>query len=124
MGYQIELSDDGKYIRIRISGEMTVELAHEFSAKLQEMSRQTGVKRFLFDSRGAQNASSMLENYSFAYRDSEALGLERNVRSAILVSHGDKSHNFIEITMRNAGFNVRLFTSEAMAVEWLEANGD
>jgi hypothetical protein len=78
------------------------------------------IKRFLFDVRMARNACSILENYHYAYNDPDNLHLLKDIRSAILVSKGDQSHDFVETTLRNAGINVKIFTDESAAVKFLE----
>lgn len=120
MSYQITVSENGKYFRIRSSGDVTVEHAYRWSEDLKEMSQAHGIRRYLFDVRNSRNVSDVLENYKFAYRDADRLGLDKTVRSAILVSYGDQSHDFIAATMHNAGFYVRLFTDERAAMLWLD----
>jgi len=48
------------------------------------------------------------------------LDLQKNARSAILTSRDDRSHDMVETFMRNAGYNVRIFTDESAAVAWLD----
>lgn len=120
MSYTIEISESGKFFRIRVEGEVSVELANEWSMELMELSSVRGIQRYLFDTRTARNVSSMVQNYNFAYHDSHELQLSRSARSVILACQEDDSHNFVVTTMRNAGFNVKLFTDESSAVAWLE----
>jgi hypothetical protein len=120
MSYSITVSASGKYFRIRVDGETSVELARKWSAELQELGGVYHIKRFLFDARLAKNMSSVVENYQFAYKDSVELSLDRSARSAILASQDDDSHNFLELAMSNAGFDVRVFTDESLATGWLD----
>lgn len=122
MDYTIELSDDQKFFRVKVRGRVTTDLARQWYADLEDRNRSLGVKRFLFDVRSASNVSSVIENYLFAYEDTVELDMSRDVRSAILVSEGDRSHDFVETTFRNAGYNVKIFTDESSAVKWLEEN--
>jgi hypothetical protein len=46
--------------------------------------------------------------------------LERDNRAAILVDPTDRSHDFVEVVSRNAGYNVRVFIEEERAIAWLE----
>ncbi len=50
--------------------------------------------------------------------DVKLFGLNRNSRIAILVDLNDKSHNFIETVLRNAGYNCRIFFNEDAVVKW------
>jgi hypothetical protein len=121
--YSIEVSDRQTFLRVTTTGSISIELVRQWSVDVEARSRATGVRRYLFDVRSAKNACSAIESYMFAYKEAAALNLSRVVRSAILVGADDKSHDFVETTMRNAGFNVRLFSDEATAIAWLE-DGD
>jgi hypothetical protein len=120
MSYQIKISGDGKYIRVQATGNITVDVARQWSHEVKRMSDESGIRHFLFDLRNAENTSSLVDIYNFAYRDADRIGLVRDVFSAILVDPKDKSHNFVELTMRNAGYNVKLFTDEESALKWFE----
>ena len=120
MSYRITLSESGEFYRIVALEDVTVELARQWLAEVNDLSREQEVSCFLFDVRNARNISSDLENYYLARRDADRLGLERDARTAILVSEGDTSYDFVETTMQNAGFNVRIFTNEQAAAQWLD----
>lgn len=72
--------------------------------------------------RGTPNTQSVVLNYDFAYKDLEDMHVDRGTKSAVLVSPGDDSHDFVMIAIRNAGFNGRKFTDEAAAIAWLESD--
>jgi len=122
MSYTITLSESRKFLEVKATGPITIDIVRQWSADIEKMSRAMDIRRFLFDVRTAQNVCTVLENYFFAYRNSMELNLPRDVRSAILVSERDQSHDFVETTLRNAGYNVRIFTDESSAVKWLEEN--
>ena len=119
LDYTIELSKNHKYLRVKALSPVTTDIVRRWSEDLVERSRELNIRCFLFDVRSVSNVSSVLENYFFAYEDTTALGLSRNNRAAILVSEEDRSHNFAETTLRNFGYDVRIFTDESAAIEWL-----
>jgi len=120
MNYTITISDNGKYLICRVTGEITVDIAREFTKELYRLSRNLKIKRFLNDVRGASNALSTLQNYDFAYKDMEEMNLQRDACSAILVGPADRTHDFVGTVIQNAGYNVRIFHEEGAAVAWLE----
>ncbi len=120
MSYTVSLSENEKYIICCVSGEMDIDIAKQFTIDMNELSHETRIKRFLVDVRKAPNVSDMFDNYKFAYKDMNELDLQRDVRSAILVSTGDKSHDFVGIVSRNAGYNVRVFDNGQAAIAWLD----
>jgi hypothetical protein len=120
MGYEIVMSESGKFYRVFIEGEFSIELVKKFSAETREKSIETGIKRFLFDVRNAKNTASITDNYFFAYKDTTELDLDRTTRVAILPLPDDKSHDFATVALKNAGHLAILFTDESSAIEWLE----
>lgn len=77
-------------------------------------------KGFLFDFRKAPNLESASQVYAFAYHDAQTLKVDRVARAAILVAPDDKSHDFSETVLRNAGYPASIFTDEDAAIRWLE----
>ncbi|MDY6943545.1 MAG: hypothetical protein SVU69_11130 [Pseudomonadota bacterium] len=118
--YDISISGNGNYIICRVDVPITKEIARDYSLDVDRLSREKNIKRFLFDLRRAPNIESTFDNYDYAYEDMPDMRLQRDVRSAVLVSPDDHSHDFPETVMRNAGYNVRLFTDLEAAVVWLE----
>ena len=116
---EIYIAEDGKYIVCRVKQNIEVQLAKEFSKQVDKLSREHGIKKFLFDVRGAPNVESASKNYSFAYDDMADMGLQKDALSAVLADPEDRSHDFIETVARNAGYNVRLFSNEQEAIAWL-----
>jgi hypothetical protein len=122
MNFTITTSPNGKYLICRVTGEITVDIARQFTKELDRLSRTLNIKRFLNDVRDASNALSTLQNYDFAYIDMAEMNLQRDACSAILVGPADKTHDFVETVTQNAGFNVRIFHDEEAAIAWLEQN--
>lgn len=120
MSFEVFMSDNQKYIVCRVTGQIGADTAREFGQAMDDLSRDRHVDRFLTDVRSALNVAGVLDNYLFAYRDMAELHFQRNVRSAILTTPGDSSHDFVETVARNAGYAVRIFDDEQAAVAWLE----
>jgi hypothetical protein len=119
MSYKIAISENGNFIICEVTGQFTVEVAKQFTIELDRVSRATGIKRFMTDVRNAPNVSNVFQNYNFVNTDMTELELQKDVRSAILVTATDKSHDFVETASRNAGYNVRVFDDEETAAAWL-----
>lgn len=119
MDYDVCASPCNTYILCRVAGGYTADEARFFALAAEAMSREKEIKRFLFDMREAQNESSIFRNYEYAYNDMPEMGMARSVRSAMLVSPEDRSHDFVETVCQNAGYNVRLFRDEQAAIAWL-----
>jgi hypothetical protein len=123
MSYEISLSGNGTYVHVRVTEPMTRDLARRIALEANAHSSVHAVKRFLYDMRGAPNVETVFSNYQYANEDMASLQLERSARCAILVRPDDHSHDFVETAIRNAGYQVRLFTVEAEAIAWLAEPG-
>ena len=120
MDYSIEISANGKYLLVVIEVDITTKNARSWMLELIELSRDTGIKQYLYDVRKVKNVSNIADNYYYSNKDVSELNLDRSSRQAILVSPEDHSHDFIETTMLNAGYEVKIFVDESEAIEWLE----
>jgi hypothetical protein len=119
---EITASESGKYVHCRVLVPITAEVAPRLALEVQRFVEQVGIESRLVDVRGVRNISSVSVNYDFGYSILEDQGVARAAKGAVLVSPGDDSHDFIQLVIRNAGFNSRKFTDEAEAIAWLEAD--
>ena len=120
MGYTISVSEDGTYLRVQVNEPMTRKLAGRIGQEMNATGAEHNLKCYLYDLRNVPNVESPATNYFFAHEDMPALHLDKSVRSAILASPEDHSHDFAETVLLNAGYTVRLFRDEAAAIAWLE----
>jgi len=81
---------------------------------------QLDIHRYLLDATDARNTESVMDGYDFAYRDMQVVdGIDPRARVALLVAPEDHSHDFIETTSKNAGFDVTLFRDAPSALHHL-----
>lgn len=120
MEFNVALSDNGKYIRCVVTGEIAAMNSEKFSSEMDTLSSSSECKKTLIDVRNAKNVSSNLDNYEFAYHDINHIGLQRDLRTAILASPEDQSHNFVKMVLLNAGYCVQLFYDEKKTITCLE----
>lgn len=121
--YAITPSADGRYIVIKVRGEINRKAAMQQNLEAHALGRKMGVNRYLVDVTEAKNTDSVRDSYDFAYTDmSITEGIDKAARVSTLVSQGDHSHDFIEIVSRNSGLNVTLFTDRELAVQHLLKN--
>ena len=120
MEYTITVSDDEKYIILKVTGEINRQLAMEYTVEAHAVGRQKGIHRYLMDATEAVNTDRVLENYNFFYKDLQNTDkIDRHARVATLVNPGDNSHSEIETLARNSGFDITFFTDWQEAVEHL-----
>jgi hypothetical protein len=120
MKHTITPSADGRYIVIKVRGEINRKTAMQQNLEAHALGRRLGINRYLVDVTEAKNTDSVRDSYDFAYTDMNITeGIDKAARVATLVSQGDHSHDFIEIVSRNSGLNVTLFTDRELAVQHL-----
>lgn len=120
MSFEIKVSDSGKYILLRVNENMTRELAERLGTEAIYLGSKENITCYLYDLRNSVNVESINANYIFANQDMKKLETNPNNKIAMLTNSSDRSHDFVEIVLRNAGFNVKLFVDEAEALTWLE----
>ena len=120
MKYDIQISEDGTYVRIRVYETITGEMEIEFAGKAIKEARKLKINKFLVDVRGTTNVANTFEQYGFGYVEMALLGLEKTSRIAIIADEGDTSHNFIETVLRNAGYDCLIFSDKQTALNWFE----
>ncbi len=120
MSYAITPSEDGKYILIKMHGDMTRALAMQQNIEAHQLGKELGVNRYLTDLIDSTNVDSVINDYEFAYADMQTEpDIDRYARVAILVRPDDHSHDFIEVLATNAGLNVKLFRDREQAIAHL-----
>ena len=120
MKYTITPSADGKYIILKIRGEINRQTIEQPNLEAHALGKKLCIQRFLIDVTEAINTDSILDSYEFAYTDMITTeGINKNARAAILVSPNDYSHDFIETVLINAGVKVKIFRDPDSARSFL-----
>lgn len=117
---EIKISDNGKYIIVQVKENMTRTLAERLGLEAVQLGNTKNITRFLYDLRDSRNTETINANYIFAKQDMKRIEPNPENMIAMLTSPDDKSHDFIETVLRNAGYSVKLFIDEAEAIAWLE----
>jgi len=113
-------SRDGKYVILKVVGEINSRSAMRQNLEAHGMGKKMGINRYLVDVTKARNTDSITESYDFAYSDMKRTeGIDIHARVATLASPGDHSHDFIETVALNSGLNVKIFTDPELAREFL-----
>ncbi|MEJ2395204.1 MAG: hypothetical protein P8Z77_10575 [Candidatus Thiodiazotropha sp.] len=121
MTFTVELSEDKRYIKVVVNGAIDRKTGAEMVSHMHTLGREIGIDKFLLDLTESLNKDSVFDQYQFAYVDAPAAdGFNRFAKVAVLIDPNDHSHDFIETTMRNNGFNIRLFHTQELAMAFLE----
>jgi hypothetical protein len=122
MDFEVSVAESGKYLVCRIQAPVTVDMTHRMAIAMNDLADRTGIDGRLIDVRGQRNTMSIMANYDLAYKDLDALEIDRSTKVASLVDSDEPIQDFVHNAIRNAGFNLRVFYDEAAAIAWLEAD--
>jgi hypothetical protein len=119
MDYNLTLAPDGSYAVLTIDKDVTPASTVERQRAMQAFATAHGVSRFLLDTRGKRYTGSDFDLYTFARRTLPTESFDRRWRVALVTSHDDDSHDFLETVARNVGYNVMVFKDYDKGVAWL-----
>lgn len=124
MNYEVKVSDSGKYIIVRVNTDMTRALADQTGLEATHLGKKNNINLFLYDLRNSINRETVNANYIYAKQEVQKIEPDYANKIAMLVSQNDKSHDFVETVLRNAGHNVLIFHDEEKALSWLLESTD
>lgn len=118
--YTLTISEDKKYIIMKVVGEVTSQEMYQHAVEAHQLARTLNLRTFLMDLTDAVNRQSAFENYDLVYKQFRTSDkLIRNSRMALWVDMNDRSHDFIETLAFNAGDNVKVFRDPQKAINFL-----
>jgi len=120
MPYTITVSQNNKYIIVRVTDDMSRKLAAEIAEQALLMGKKWGTGRYLIDLTASRNRESILGSYLSAYEDLAEVPWRKTLtRVALLVDPQDNSHDFNEIVLNNIGMRATLFRDRDEALQYL-----
>ncbi len=69
MSYTLSTSKDGKYIILKIVGDIDSNTAMKYNIEAHALGKKLGISRYFVDMRKSRNVQSVVNNYSFAYEE-------------------------------------------------------
>lgn len=120
MEFEATIAESRKHLVCRVHVPITIDVAHRMAHAMNDLAARSGIDGRLMDCRGQPNVMSIISNYDLAYKDLDALNIDRSMKVASLVDPGESTQEFVHNAIRNAGFNLRVFHDEAAAIAWLD----
>ncbi|MDY6879991.1 MAG: hypothetical protein V2J25_15260 [Desulfatiglans sp.] len=118
----IDIKRGKDLVHAHFRGPVTLERLDELMVKTTEKAKEWGFNKYLVDFREAdERRVTTSDDYDLAYMKFEQYGFEPGSKHALLV-RDDKEMDqwrFVETVFRNAGHNLRIFTEEQKAFEWI-----
>lgn len=106
-------------MRVTVYSPVTRELHVEIAGVSIPTGKREGVTRYLVDNSRVRYVAEPFDQFQVAYEEMDSFELEKGSKTAVLVSPGDISHDFMKLLFNRAGFECETFTSEEEAINWL-----
>jgi len=124
MPFTIKPSENGKYIVLKVTGDMTREGANRQAIAAHALGADLGIRCYMTDVTESRNVESALTNYMQSHSDVRETGIDRGACVAVLAAPDDRTHDFYVTLARTAGMNLTLFHDRDEAIAHLEAAAD
>ena len=121
MEYQVEYDRRKKIVVTRVAGELTTEEAKKIIKKQVKLAREHHCEAFMSDFRDTVLRTSTVDIY-YTPKAYEEAGLVNYHRRAFVIRNQQGDYDFLETVLRNAGWNVKMFTDADKAIDWLRQN--
>ena len=118
MTLDIQTENAGEYLLARLKGERTLINVLTAAGQIIGTCQELRLSKALVDVRGLEGELQTFDTYEVV---AEKLPQSRGVslNKAAIVDREESLNRFFEDLAVNRGMNIRLFTDEGVAVEWL-----
>jgi hypothetical protein len=120
MDYEIKVSGLGTFVHVIILTDITSEMGMQFLRDAVRLGKQRHMSGMLVDERGHRNLMSNTDQYNLAQSGCSEAGMDRGWKICFIKDVDDKTLDFLETVMLNAGYTVRIFIGEAEAISWIQ----
>jgi hypothetical protein len=121
MPYSVTFSEDTRIVRIKNSGQLSMNEIVAQTGEAARLSKDKGSKLLLTDFSAVAVNTSLVDIFQFPELY-ESLGMDRTFKIAVLISNIELNTNelrFYENITLNRGWQVRIFLKEDEAELWL-----
>lgn len=122
MEFIVSYEEELDVVSGKIEGDLTVEIAAEYFAKVGEVASERGCDRVLTDVRNARLKASEKALLELS-RELFAIGMATSLKRAIVLSEDVKGYKIWENCCFSQGHRqIKLFYDKLKALEWLDSN--
>ena len=122
MPWNYEHNPSLRIIEVRYSGVVSAQELQESTTELIKLQKASGVNRLLVDATEISLAASLADLYGLPAEQYPEEGADRASRLALILPSAAKERKaaqFYETACRNRGWNVKAFSGQREAIEWL-----
>ena len=121
MDPRISIEKGENFVHSRVTAPISWDVLAEQISRAAEKGEQWGFHRYLVDFRDSEKQLGVLEDHDVAYRRTRECGLGPiGTKHALIVKPEEfDEFRFVETAFRNAGYDLKVFTEEDAALEWI-----
>lgn len=123
MAYEITLDREARILRVRYTGEVSLDERLVIAGQVLGVMQTTGVHRVLLDFRGAQSLGAKPEAVARIVNQCMP-HLPADARLAYLVQYDHQVDSSVEDLARSCGYQVDRFHDKEVALAWLQEGSD
>lgn len=124
MGWKIDYIEDKKIVSNEQSGVITWNEQKKIGQELFGLAKDKGAKLFLTDHRNLKNSLSILEIDDLP-KMLKQTGAKSSHKIAVLYNKShEKKYSFFQSAAYLASLNVKVFTDEQKALQWLQSDNE
>ncbi len=122
MSWDVNLINESKIIKLIYAGNVTSEQLREALIECATLAKKENILHFIADTTKLVDGHSVFDLYS-VIQLFDSIGFDHNIKEAVLVQVGSPALNgasFYETACLNRGYNVKIFSDETKAIDWLK----
>ena len=122
MDHLINIKKGDGFVHSYFRGPITLERLAELITKTARIAKEWGSEKYLADFRDAgKRQINFTDDYDLAYRKVKEYGFKPGSKHALLIRRDEEidQWGFVETVFQNAGFTLRIFTEEEVALDWI-----
>ena len=118
MPYKVYYEEEGDYLSVTVEGDFALSTLKDLAADVAKSIAQYGCNRILNDMRQAKLTKRTIDIYNMP-KTAKSSGVDFYCKRALVVSEQSSDFHFLETVFRNQGHNVKMFTDNEEAINWL-----
>lgn len=121
MSWDVKIIDEPKIMKLIYSGTVTPDQLKEALTTCVKLAKKENILRFVADTTSLVDGHSIFDLYA-VIQLYDSIGFDHKIKEAVLIQVDSpvlEVASFYETACLNRGYNVKIFSDETQAIEWL-----
>lgn len=120
--YSLEKKYEKDFLHVHVTGERVREVLIDIAKDIVAALKKRQYTKVLIDVTQLRGHLNTIDTYDLGTRDFPTLKQNKPMKIAICDNHISENLRFFETVSRNIGLNIRVFTIDDDAIQWLRSN--